>query len=275
MSETTPPPSVSGSFAGGTMKPAVRRFEPAPQVGAGFAGKSRAEIASLMNSGQALVRSLAWKTHANLPKSVEIDDLIGYGHLGLAEAARDFDPGRGVAFMTFAYYRVRGAIFDGLSTMSWFTKADYYRGRYQAAANDVLAEEASREGDDVEWFVRSTQSLCVAAVLSGVDPEGGGFEVEDDTPRDESLEVEETVGLIREELDSLEEQERALVEAVYFEGLTIKDAGERIGISKAWASRTHRRALDRLGLRLCDRCGEDRPDTHVPPAKRDRELATA
>ena len=89
----------------------------------------------LVTGCEGCVRSLAWKIHQRLPNSVELDDLIAFGQLGLLEAARDFDQKRQVRFTTYAYYRVRGAILDGLSTMNWFTKADYARGRYEQSAN--------------------------------------------------------------------------------------------------------------------------------------------
>ena len=76
----------------------------------------------LIESCQGLVRSLAWKIHQKLPRGVDLDDLIAYGQIGLAQAARDFDVSRGGQFSTFAWYRTRGAILDGLAQMSWFTR---------------------------------------------------------------------------------------------------------------------------------------------------------
>src|SRR5687767_6547340 len=97
----------------------------------------------LIVSCQGLVRSIAWKIRCKLPKHVDLEDLVSYGQLGLAEAARDYDPSRGSQFTTFAYYRVRGAILDGLSKMGWFNRSDYHQGRYEQMANDVLGLEES------------------------------------------------------------------------------------------------------------------------------------
>src|SRR5206468_4279555 len=87
---------------------------------------------NLMLSYMGLVRALAWKIHQKLPRHVELDDLYGYGCVGLAEAARSFDDHRGIEFTTFAYYRIRGAILDGLSKMSWFSAASFHRGNYRS-----------------------------------------------------------------------------------------------------------------------------------------------
>ena len=239
-----------------------------PVAGPGLADRDPTQLAALMNTGQALVRSLAWKTHAGLPPSVELDDLIAYGQVGLAEAARDYDDSRGASFITFAYYRVRGAILDGLSTMSWFSKHDYYMGRYAAAANDVLSQdEADAAGDDLDWFIRGTRSLCVAYVLSNAEPEGQTFDPADDSEGElDRVELADSLDLMRDHVRHLDHQERTLIETVYFEGQTIKAAGESLGISKAWASRLHKRALDQLSIRLADSCGYDRPVEDDDPA---------
>ena len=57
---------------------------------------------------QGLVRSIALKVHRNLPDFLDVEDSIAYGQIGLAEAARDFDPSQGHQFSTYAYYRVGG-----------------------------------------------------------------------------------------------------------------------------------------------------------------------
>ena len=114
----------------------------------------------LIEENQGLVRSLALKIHRKLPPHVELDDLVAYGQIGLAEAARDFDPSRGGRFSTYAYYRIRGAIYDGLSKMNWFSRSEYRRIRYNQMANDTLEADGVKppaaEGDDAEgelrWF---------------------------------------------------------------------------------------------------------------------------
>jgi RNA polymerase sigma factor FliA len=213
-----------------------------------------ASPAELIHSCQGLVRSIAWKIHQRLPRTVDLDDLIGYGQVGLAEAARDFDAARGVQFTTYAYYRVRGAVLDGLSTMSWFSKADYSRGRYEHGANAVLKESSSEAGMTGEstWFTNTTRSLSAAFLISdlaSVSLEQKALVSGSVTADADSDELKNTIG---EALSRLPEQERSLIDDIYFQGLSIKDAGERIGISKAWASRLHARILQNLGFQLSD-----------------------
>jgi RNA polymerase sigma factor for flagellar operon FliA len=208
----------------------------------------------LITSCQGLVRSIAWKIHQRLPRSVELDDLIGYGQVGLAEAARDFDRNRKVQFTTYAYYRVRGAILDGLSSMSWFTKADYARGRYERSANELLTEtNEANSGDDVSWFERTTVSLSMSYLMTHYCEESHACEISDPgVPPSEVAEAVDLHDIIGELVCNLPHREQALIRGVYFEGLSIKEAGESIGISKAWASRLHTRVLNSLALGMKD-----------------------
>lgn len=208
----------------------------------------------LIHGCQGLVRSIAWKIHQRLPRSIDLDDLIGYGQVGLAEAARDFDADRGVQFTTYAYYRVRGAVLDGLCTMSWFSKADYSRGRYEQGANAVLRESSSEPGmtGELGWFANTTRSLSAAFLISdfaSVSLEQQSAVSGSPSADAESDDLKNTIG---EALSKLPEQERSLIEDIYFKGLSIKEAGERIGISKAWASRLHAKILRNLGFQLSD-----------------------
>lgn len=210
------------------------------------------EVRQLIHSCQGLVRSIAWKFHQQLPPSMDMDDLIGYGQVGLAEAARDFDASRGVQFTTYAYYRVRGAILDGLSRMSWFNKADFSRGKYESAANEVLktSETTSETNEDAVWFSRTAGSLGTAFILTHLG--ATELEIPDRTSEEVSTDLERTDlrNEIQQVLTELPEAERNMIHGIYFEGLSIKEAGERMQIGKAWASRLHARALELLSMKM-------------------------
>jgi RNA polymerase sigma factor for flagellar operon FliA len=127
----------------------------------------------LIQEAQPLVFSLATRISRNIPVRVELDDLIAYGEVGLAEAARDFDPDRGVQFTTFAYYRVQGAIYDGLSEMSWISRARYKRLCYERMANRALQDASTQTGDhessleqDAKWFGNVTEKLAVVYLMT-------------------------------------------------------------------------------------------------------------
>lgn len=215
-----------------------------------------ARIAKLMTNCQGLVRSIAWKIHQKLPSHVDLDDLIGFGQVGLAEAARDFDEGRGVNFTTYSYYRIRGAILDGLNKMSWFSNADYNRGKYERIANDVLAVDQKEEQSstsDMAWFASTTKALTsvylISQLGSGDEPGPEKIDQESETQQ-QRVENSDLIKRMKKLMDELPEQQRSILQGVYFEGLSIKAAGERVGISKAWASRVHKQTLEQLVRQL-------------------------
>lgn len=218
--------------------------------------KRAARVATLMTNCQGLVRSIAWKVHQRLPSHVDLDDLIGFGQVGLAEAARDFDETRGINFTTYSYYRIRGAVLDGLNKMSWFSKADYNRGKYECIANDVLAIDLAEDesfSSGVNWFSATTSALASVYLISQLGKNGHvGTEEIDESYRQEMDRIEDSDLLerMRTFVEQLPNQQKMILQAVYFEGLTIKAAGDRVGISKAWASRVHKQTLELLMRQL-------------------------
>jgi RNA polymerase sigma factor FliA len=210
-------------------------------------------VTSLISEGRALVRSLALRIYRGLPVKVDLEDLIAYGELGLAEAARDFDPDQGSQFSTFAYYRIRGAIYDGVAKMTWTSRARYRRMRYERMANQVLERESERQNEEgptdaASWFSRTTEQLAVVYLASGMDSEVDVMsEVPDSgpTPMERAVHVEanEKLGTLVKKLPLMEGR---LIQMVYFEGYTLQDAAAVLGYSKSWASRLHAKVLEDL-----------------------------
>lgn len=215
----------------------------------------------LIEDNQGLVIFLARKVHRGLPEHIEVDDLIGYGQIGLAEAARDFDPDRGNDFTTFAYYRIRGAIHDGLSRMFWFSRAHYNRVRFEQMANEVLRYEAAAEtpaasaglADDVMWFrgLCSTLAVVHLATHGDEDESGPAMLVDPAAPAPPAVAMgREVGGVLRQLIDALPADAGQLIRGTYFEGLTLQEAGRRLGMSKSWASRLHAKTLQQLARSL-------------------------
>ena len=219
--------------------------------------KERMSTEQLVFMHQGLVRALARGIHRSFPSYIELDDLIGYGQLGLAQAARDFDPERGMQFSTFAYYRIRGAILDGANQMNWLRRKTRAGDAFERASADVLEVEsgdaaARPQANDQAWLQGVSSKLTVVFLLSqaGEEERDDLQAVDPDSAPLEKLLDEELKRTLREVLKTLPDDARQLVQATYFEGCTLKEAGERLGISKAWASRLHARALDQLARAL-------------------------
>jgi RNA polymerase sigma factor for flagellar operon FliA len=227
-------------------------------------------VQQLAQSCQGLVRSIAWKIKQKLPPQVDLEDLIGYGQLGLLQAAQDFDATRGGQFTTYAYYRIRGAILDGLSQMAWFSRADYHRARYERLAQEVLSAEAAdsseasssagppgevRAGEslngEVGWFADLASKLVIVYLASGAeDGADANSLVDGGEPPPAQAMARELKQNLAEIIEALPAPARSLIRATYFEGVTLQEAGRRLGISKAWASRLHAKTLGQLARSL-------------------------
>ena len=222
-----------------------------------------ASIQQSVEECQGLVRSLALKVHRGLPRRVDLDDLIGYGQVGLVEAANEFDASRGARFATFAYYRIRGAIYDGLAKMTGMSRGHYQHVRYERGATEVLNEsgesgESSQSGGepdgDLAWLRDIGQTLAVIHLVSHLDLPGSALEASlVDSVRFGPLALamkNEQAQKVVDLIGKLAPDEATIIRAVYFEGVAMQEAGQRLGISKSWASRLHTKALDRLASML-------------------------
>src|SRR5438128_6421880 len=126
----------------------------------------------LVEQHLSLVQAIARKLKKTLGARIDYDDLVAYGSKGLVEAADRYDARPGVAFTTFAYYRIRGSMFDGLRTMGWYSRADYARYRAEERANEYLQSHADRpatpEGAAAPKADPPEVLAAVAQMLSGV-----------------------------------------------------------------------------------------------------------
>jgi RNA polymerase sigma factor FliA len=215
----------------------------------------------LVDECQGLVRHLVQQVRGRMPKWVETDDLIGYGQVGLVQAARDFDATRGTKFSTFAFYRIRGAIFDGVNKLMWFRSSRHPEARYGPMADDLLknacGESTSSQGSppDLEqeatWVSRVANSLAVV-YLAASDDGGRPTEIVDEAAPApwEGIVEQETSRKLRQAMEAIPQDAAALIRAVYYEDRTLQEAADRLGISKSWASRLHARALEQLASNL-------------------------
>jgi RNA polymerase sigma factor for flagellar operon FliA len=211
---------------------------------------------------QGLVRHLAQQVRQRMPSWVEMDDLIGYGQVGLMQAARDFDPARGNKFSTFAFYRIRGAIYEGVNKLMWFRASRNPEAKYGPMADDLLETTAGDQSTgaaggreelatEASWLGRMTASLAMIYLASAGD-EGKPLDLVDSkaaAPWSEMADSESRSGL-RTAMEQLPPDAAALIRAVYFEDRTLQEAADRLGISKSWASRMHAKALEQLAQKL-------------------------
>jgi RNA polymerase sigma factor for flagellar operon FliA len=180
--------------------------------------------------------------------TVDRDDIRGSAELGLVEAANSFDPTRGVLFKTFAYYRIRGAIYDSLRKMGWFAK-DSARLKFESGANEYMkdyAESAPADGSPEETL-RELQDLTASVVncylisTTSMTEELQETGVQSAEERCIDREMRERLA---EALNRLPAKNRQVLEDYYFRDQTLESIGERLGLSKSWVSRLHAKSLD-------------------------------
>lgn len=195
------------------------------------------------------VRSLARRLHEQMP-AIDFDDLVGFGVTGLIEAAHRYDQRHGAVFTTFAYYRVRGAMFDGIRSMGWLPRSEYARLRFEERANTYLENLSAREGTPAEGGVEE-EVRGLADAISGVAtvfvtlltaPQEESL-VDNQPAAHEQLEQHQLRERVKRALRRLPDKERHLIDAYYFGDLTLEQVGAGMGLSKSWTSRLHARAV--------------------------------
>jgi RNA polymerase sigma factor for flagellar operon FliA len=216
------------------------------------------ETKQLVERHLSLVEALARKVRKTLGASIDLEDLVGYGSKGLVEAAERFDARHGVAFTTFAYYRIRGAMYDGLRTMGWYSRADYARYRAEERANEYLRSQADRQGAAREQGATADTGADkalgeVAEILSGIATvhitslEAASHVADESLPApDDAVESHRASRRVREAVAALPPKEKRLMELYYFADKNLEEAGAELGLSKSWACRLHARAVDLL-----------------------------
>lgn len=216
------------------------------------------------------VRSIAGKIKKTVAKEIDFEDLVEYGMIGLLEAADRYDPKFGANFMTFAYYRIRGAIYDGLRGMGWMSRSEYAKARFEERANEFLSEMAQdggeggggEEGQAISPFEHAVQDLAsavqgLAAVYITTIDSAEGAQLKDDRGplAEENLGLEQARSLVRQTIKKLSDQERQLLEMYYYRDMSLQEVGEKLGLSKSWTSRLHARVIEKLHRMLEDSLG--------------------
>jgi RNA polymerase sigma factor for flagellar operon FliA len=216
----------------------------------------------LVEKHLSLVQSIAAKLKRTLGRTIDFEDLVAYGTKGLLEAAERYDPTQGASFVTFAYYRVRGSMLDGLRTMGWYSRADYARYRAEERANEYLQNQSERDTAAKQAGAKTDASSAlesIAEILGGVAAihitslEAAATVADEKLPApDADIQRLQDRARVRKALETLPDKERALMEMYYFGNKNLEECGAALGLSKSWACRLHARAVDLLRSALGD-----------------------
>lgn len=229
--------------------------------------RTRSPDADLMNQHAGLVKRIAYHLAARMPSSVEIDDLIQAGSIGLLEAARNYQGDRGASFETYAGIRIRGAMLDELRRGDWAPRSLHRRARDVESAMRAIEQETGREAKDSEIAERMGVSLndyfeavtdaarCQVLSTEGFsdDGEGGGFDAPaDDADPDGQVSRAEFQAELIKAIGSLPEREKLVMSLYYERELNLKEIGKVLDVSESRVCQIHGQALVRLRARLGD-----------------------
>jgi RNA polymerase sigma factor FliA len=215
----------------------------------------------------AIARSLL----SRYPSNVTQRDLESAAEFGLVQAARAYDPARGIPFTTFAYYRIRGAIFDEIRQLcraSCFEAAanDYMNEQTMASHTPENAAAAYQELQGITSHLASSYLLSLDSVREERIPQPGT------SPIGRVLHQEQTE-IVRRAMDQLPERYRTVLHAYYYQELSLESIGKRLNLSKSWVSRLHAKALSRLHEILKQSSARQKTARHQTRKQRKNEVA--
>jgi len=206
-----------------------------------------------------LVKRIAYHLAGRLPPSVDVDDLIQAGMLGLLEAAAHYSADRGASFETFAGIRIRGAMIDALRKLDWAPRSVHRRAREVAAAIREIEALSGEEAKDTQIAGRMGISLqeyhrivqdAASCRLASLDDEVVGGAISDGIDPFRDAVDEDFRAALAAAINELPERERLVMSLYYSEELNLKEIGAILKVTESRVCQLHGQALTRLKARL-------------------------
>ena len=210
-----------------------------------------------------LVKRIALFWSARLPPTIELDDLIQVGLLGLIQASETYDASQGASFATYASIRVKGAMLDEVRRNDWVPRSLQQKMKQVTQAIRSAESRTGRAAKDRdiadELGVSLDEYQKVATELTWIRMSSLD-EREQEAPDANSTPVAaiEKAGFqqsLTEAIGSLPEKEQLMMSLYYVEELNLKEIGEIMGVSESRVSQIHGQSLARLRVRLTDWVG--------------------
>ncbi|WP_215141584.1 FliA/WhiG family RNA polymerase sigma factor [Exiguobacterium qingdaonense] len=200
-----------------------------------------------------------------LPKSVERDELKSLGYMGLYDALMKYDPEHNNKFDTYAAFRIRGAIIDGLRKIDWLPRSvrekvkkidqvaeQLEQSLHRAPTKSELAHACDLPISEIERTMAEGYFANMLSIDEAVTLQEEGkvmsvtyFDPDSEKPEDTLLQ-RELIDVLAEEIDHLSEKERLVVSLFYFDELTLTEIGEVLELSTSRISQIHSKALKTL-----------------------------
>jgi RNA polymerase sigma factor FliA len=224
-----------------------------------------------------LVKYVAGRVGVGLPPNIEQADLVSYGIFGLIDAIEKFDLERAIKFETYAISRIKGAIIDELRAIDWIPRSVRYKARevekayaaleaalHRTPTESEVAGELGISLDELHTIFSQVSFVNVIALdeLLNVGGERGDklslVDTLEDTKAEDPVEVfetEETKYLLSRAINTLPEREKIVVTLYYYEGLTLAEIGQVLGVTESRICQMHTKAVLQLRAKLAEQSG--------------------
>jgi RNA polymerase sigma factor FliA len=214
-----------------------------------------------------LVKRIAYHLMGRLPDTVQVDDLLQSGMLGLLEAIKNYDSSQGASFETYAGIRIRGAMLDELRRSDWTPRSVHKKVRQAAEAIREVENNLGRDAKDCEVAMHmgislneyhhilqdgmSCKTFSVEDLILGED--GLIEDVYAITQQPEEILVKQNFqNALAKAIDQLPERERLVISLYYDEELNLREIGKVLDVSESRVSQISSQAMLRLRARLKD-----------------------
>jgi RNA polymerase sigma factor for flagellar operon FliA len=218
-----------------------------------------------------LVKYVAGRVAVGLPQNVEQADLVSYGIFGLIDAIEKFDLSRGYKFETYAIARIKGNILDELRSIDWVPRSVRAKARalekaygtlegqlHRTPTDTELADELDVSEDQLQTTLSQISFVGLVALdeMLSVGGERGDSMTLGDTIADNgegpvaAYEVEEMRHILADAINRLPEREKIVLTLYYYEGLTLAEIGEVLGVTESRVCQIHTKAVLQLRSRI-------------------------
>ncbi len=214
-----------------------------------------------------LVKRIAYHLMTRLPPSVQVDDLIQSGMIGLLEASRNYDASQGASFETYAGIRIRGSMLDEIRKGDWAPRSLHRKVRELTKAINEVEAATGRDAKDAEVAERMQITLDeyyqILQHASGhrmfsfedlVTGEEGFSEslIDSIAAPPDQVEHDKFKEALTKAISTLPDRERLVMSLYYEEELNLRETGEVLGVSESRVCQIHSQALVRLKARMQD-----------------------